>query len=561
MFNLFKNKTKVKAGKQTQSADKPNEKRESPLVALKGSWKKLNSMDRKQAYTWGAIVLVGFVSLLFLASAASSSDPENFSDYESRGYDLANMPFSSDEAEQYLLASKYPDMQDVKTTGLYSEEEKAARQAEDAEEADDEDEDYNEEGGANNYRDGRYGGSGGAYAGARGGRGSGTKTQVEKLNSSSLKGGGRGSGMSGTFGPRGDFSNFKSQNKGYDKAPAMGPGSGDARKALYQVSQGSRAAAGLKDNKLANAKKAMMGGTIEGSKAFTDTGVNLGDAKGLNLDTNAPIATPGLSGLDDALKNAKENAEKEDKQEEEKSFLEELGEKALTMIVEGAINLATSVGQQVLSNSVNAWQMEARAQNAGYYEGGLQATDQYKAYGQAMENYQQQQMQYQANLAEYNKKMETYDPMSGLLPPVKPTEPVKPSSTVPINIGGQSVNVDLSAVPTDGRAAKKWGSWDDGKKVDWILHNDANVSNAVNIIGEKAKMNSGYGYGGYGGNGYGYGGNTYNSGSYGDQISYGGGNVYGRLSNNGMTLTTRDGRTFNNTGTASEPNWVLAGKK
>ena len=55
MLNLF-NKNRVKAGKQAQP-NKSSDKKESPLVALKGSWKKLNSMDRKQAYTCGVNVI------------------------------------------------------------------------------------------------------------------------------------------------------------------------------------------------------------------------------------------------------------------------------------------------------------------------------------------------------------------------------------------------------------------------------------------------------------------------------------------------------------------------
>jgi len=314
MLNLF-NKNRVKAGKQAQP-NKSSDKKESPLVALKGSWKKLNSMDRKQAYTWGAVVLVGLVVLMLLGTA-SSNQPEDFTEYESRGYDLANMPFSSDEAEQYLLASKYPDMNGQNNSGLYSAEEKAARQAADEEEAEAQAaEDSSANGQDGNYRDSTYGGNAGRYYGGGSGSrgGSGAKTQVGQLSSASLKGA-SGSAVSGTFGPRGDFSNFKSQNKGSDKAP-VGPGSGSARKALFQTAQGSRATAGIKDNRLINAKKAMMGGNIEGSKAFTDNGVDLSKASGLNLDTNAPVTTPGLQDLDDKLQKAKDKAEKKDQEDE-----------------------------------------------------------------------------------------------------------------------------------------------------------------------------------------------------------------------------------------------------
>ena len=74
-------------------------------------FQKLNQMDRKQAYTLGAIVLVCFVALTTLASFMGNADESSFEDYNTRGYDLAQMPFLNDEAEEYLLASKYPDMQ------------------------------------------------------------------------------------------------------------------------------------------------------------------------------------------------------------------------------------------------------------------------------------------------------------------------------------------------------------------------------------------------------------------------------------------------------------------
>ena len=68
-------------------------------------------MDRKQAYTLGAIVVVVFVALITMASFLGKADDSSFDGFNSRGYDLAQMPFVNDEAEEYLLASKYPDMQ------------------------------------------------------------------------------------------------------------------------------------------------------------------------------------------------------------------------------------------------------------------------------------------------------------------------------------------------------------------------------------------------------------------------------------------------------------------
>ena len=96
-------------------------------------FQKLNKMDKKQAYTWGAIVVVCFIALITLASFLDDADDASFDGFNTRGYDLAQMPFVNDEAEEYLLASKYPDMKNNGSTMLYSQAEKEARQEADAE--------------------------------------------------------------------------------------------------------------------------------------------------------------------------------------------------------------------------------------------------------------------------------------------------------------------------------------------------------------------------------------------------------------------------------------------
>ncbi len=352
MFNLFNKGSKVKAGKQNNQ-EKPaaaalnaSGKKPAPKGSVLGNaFKKLNSMDRRQAYTYGAVVIVALVALLTLGSLAGSSDKEDFSDFETRGYDLANMPFSTDEAEQYLLASKYPDMKDKGAPGLYSASDKAARQAEDAEAAEEAaselDTSATSQGSA--YVPGRY------YGGGAGGRGSGARTQVGSLNSASLKGA-SGTGMSGTFGPRGDFSNFRSQEKGSDRFTPQGPGSGSARKALYQTAMGSRAAAGLKDGKLLNAKKAMMGGNIKGSGAFMDDsgGIQLDKLGGLELDTNAPASSADLSGLDQGVQDANQKAQEQAQEEDEKQIWREMLSQILQKVVDFGLNIAQQyVGAQI----------------------------------------------------------------------------------------------------------------------------------------------------------------------------------------------------------------------
>lgn len=309
-------------------------------------FQKINKMNRKQAYTWGAIVVVCFIALITLASFMGDADDTSFEGLDARGYDLAQMPFVNDEAEQYLLASKYPDMQNNNATVLFSAEEKAARQEEDAaaeaeEASSQEDEDPYApitRTGSNGRTSSGSSGYGG-YSGGRGGRG-GT-TQVGQLSSASM-GRASGGGVSSTFGaPRGDFSPYKSQEKGKE-TPAQLKNQ-DARKALYQFARTSQAAAGLRDGKGANAKRALMGGNIQGSEAFGDKGVDLEKLGGLTLDTNAPITSSDFSNLAKDVAESANKAEKE-KKEEEKDFWTKLGES----LMEGLADIAMQgIGRMV----------------------------------------------------------------------------------------------------------------------------------------------------------------------------------------------------------------------
>ena len=370
MFNLFNKGPKVRAGKPTQEEKKKpvvgmvGGKSARPANVLGDAWKKLQKMDRKQAYTFGGIAVVALVALISIASMGGQN-PEDFNDFETRGYDLANMPFSTDEAEQYLLASKYPDMNDKSHAGLYSKSEKEARQAEDAAEAQAKLNTSATSKGSE-YRPNRY------YGGGGGGGASASPTQVGELNSAGLKSA-SGSGMKSTFGPQGDFSNFRSQEKGKDKFVPNGPGKGSARTALYQTAKASRAAAGLKNDKLLNAKKAMMGGNVKGSDAFLDDSgaVNLDKLAGLELDTNAPISSADLGGFDEALKDANEDGAQEDKDEEEMEWWEEMLIDAGKQIVNGLINWGMSAAQDAVKLAQaeeTAKELKWQEETAGYNE-------------------------------------------------------------------------------------------------------------------------------------------------------------------------------------------------
>lgn len=309
-------------------------------------FQKINTMDKKQAYTWGAIVVVCFIALITLASFMGDAEDASFDGFNTRGYDLAQMPFVNDEAEEYLLASKYPDMQNNGSTMLYSQAEKEARQEADAEaaaEGDGEDNTDSSSSESNTTNVYKYKG----YTGVGRGVGSGTPTQVGTLGSASMGRAG-GSGVSGTFGaPRGDFSPYKSQEKGSEIQYQLK--NTDARKALSQFAQTSRAAAGLKDGKGGNAKKALMGGNIKGSEAFTETGVDLSKASGLELDTNAPSSSMDLSNLDKKVSDGQKKAQ-EKKKEEEK----QLENQFLNQFLSGLIDLGVKAIGSLLDKGLNA---------------------------------------------------------------------------------------------------------------------------------------------------------------------------------------------------------------
>ncbi len=295
-------------------------------------FQKLNTMDRKKAYTIGAVVVVCFVALLTLASMMGDADDASFDGLNTRGYDLAQMPFVNDEAEQYLLAAKYPDMKENGASLLYSAQEKEERQEQDAEAAEENAEESSTEDTNTSDSDESYtpAPTSRGYSG-RGGRTS-TPTHVGQLGSAHMQTA-QGSGVQGSWGaPRGDFSPYKSQNKGSEIPTQLK--NQDARKALYQFARGSRAAAGLKEGKEGNAKKALMGGNIQGSEAFTDTGIDLSKASGLALDTNAPQESGDLSNLEKQVDETSRKASETAASETQKDY----GEELLYLLAKGAID-------------------------------------------------------------------------------------------------------------------------------------------------------------------------------------------------------------------------------
>ena len=545
MFNLF-NKKKVFAGKQNNDEKKPaaaagaktdqKDKKPAPFAALGKTWAKLNKMDRKQAYTWGAVAVVALVALITLGSVVGGSSDEDFAAFETRGYD--------------------PDMQNTNAAGLYTKQDKEARQAEDAAEAAQLDTSVTSE--ASEYVPGRYYGGGSS--------GPVTPTQVGTLNSASLKGA-SGSGVSGTFGPTGDFSNFRSQDKGQDVFNAQqGRGSGNARQALFQTAVGSRAAAGQKDNRLVNAKKAMMGGNIKGSDAFlSDSGaVDLSKAAGLNLDTNAPISSVDPSAFDDALKDAQQNAETEAQEEDENRWWKEQ-----------LVELGKWFGQQLLS-----WGM-SEAQNAIDQARQLKNVES-QSYLDTNAQLGQEYADYQAQLGDYydaaaelgNEYGNDLDAWSAAHPgesfPTMPEPPkTLPAPTVENNVINERA---LSEIKDDRKAQRKLGieyneesqQWlnrrtgeqittgqdgsinlnDAGIKVkqkninkanDRIFNNYVKKNDIFNLNANQARNSFMLNRGGY----------TYNSISMGtDMITVDGVNILGTFSEDGKSFKANNGHTY-----------------
>ncbi|MBP5616490.1 MAG: hypothetical protein J6X06_01655 [Elusimicrobiaceae bacterium] len=313
-------------------------------------FEKLNKMDRKQAYTIGAIAVVSVVALILLISAASQPGDDSMPGMSTHGYDLAQMPFATDEAEKYLLANAYPDMKEGGSL-LYTPQEKEERQEEDAalegEEGENTEFDENSSG-SSSSDDGGYssGSSSRGYGGYGGGSGrGGSKTEIGQLGSANMAHSG-GSGINSQWGPSGDFRQFRKDDKGREKPVQLR--NSDARRSLSQFRSGSVAAARINENKLTNARRAAMGGNIDGSDAFgKDGSVDLSKLQngGLTLDTSAPASTTDLSNLDKKVADAAKKAENEKKKEEDKK---EWWEEML-------INLAKSAANSLVNSVMGAF--------------------------------------------------------------------------------------------------------------------------------------------------------------------------------------------------------------
>ncbi len=345
-------------------------------------FEKLNKMDRKQAYTIGAIAVVSVVALILLISAASQPGDDSMPGMSTHGYDLAQMPFATDEAEKYLLANAYPDMKEGGSL-LYTPQEKEERQEEDAAQEEEENTEADENfSGSSSSDDNEYnsGSSSRGYGGYGGGSGrGGSKTEVGQLGSATMAHSG-GSGINSQWGPSGDFRQFRKDDKGHEKPVQLR--NSDARRSLSQFRSGSVAAARINENKLTNARRAAMGGNIDGSDAFgKDGSVDLSKLQngGLTLDTSAPTSTTDLSNLDKKVADAAKKAENDNKKKEDdkKAWWEEM-----------LINLAKSAAE----NLVNSFMGSVGDTISGTIQGNQASRAARKQMGQELANKQWDQL-------------------------------------------------------------------------------------------------------------------------------------------------------------------------
>ncbi len=344
-------------------------------------FQKLTTMDRRQAYTVGAIIVVVVIVLMMLVSGGLEAD-QSIAGMNGRGYDLATMPFVNDEAERYLLANVYPDMQENGSTLLYSAQQKEARQER---EGTGEDETEQPEGVSDEIIEGQFPdaaslgdaqtSSGHGYGGYKGGH---TPTTVGQLGTAKM-GTASGSGINATWGPSGDFRQFKGRENRGNEAPVQLK-TDNARQALAQFRAGSMAADKLRDNKLANARKAVMGGNVFGADAAKG-GIDMDKIGGLAIDPDALPSSTDLDALDDAVDNAAKEQEKpkeDDKLPWWKQMLQDLAKQAASSLVDSIMG---GIGDTIKGNmSANAASRAARkqygAEMAGKKWGELSAAQQ-----------------------------------------------------------------------------------------------------------------------------------------------------------------------------------------
>ncbi|WP_428897855.1 hypothetical protein Dip518_000039 [Parelusimicrobium proximum] len=313
--------------------------------------------DKKSAYTWGAcgIVLILVVAIIASLSGGPQNSQASMGDLRSRSYDLASMQFTSDMAEQELLAkAQYEDIKNNPVTStLYSEADKEARQEADAAgdyfEALPPDEEYAEAAAElaaeSSYSD--YGrgssysptvinplsvGGGSSFGGGGGGFGSGT---YSGYGGAGYSGSGKG-GKGGTSGDANAMKRLRNSNTGLAQAYAQ---SRDAAK-----KDGEAALAGAGD--------AFQGGKGAGeveSLMDAEEGA-LGELNPEEIG-KGNVTGPTASNLDKKVDDAKKKTDK--KTDNQVDFCKKkplAGE----CVWASLFNMATRIGESVISNAASS---------------------------------------------------------------------------------------------------------------------------------------------------------------------------------------------------------------
>ena len=346
-MSMFKRRSQIIAG----TSKKDSEKRKKLFEQISSAWNQFDAKDQRIVYTWGAMILVVIV-VMFLVIPLFHTAPTavDFSEYDTHAYDLADMPFTSDEAEEYLVSAKYPELQEARREGIYSQEQKTERQAADQEAAARQKEYMQQQAAAQQQASSdKLNPQVEGYQVASNGGATPTGTPIEKLASASFKTA-SGKGITGVFGASSGAINSKNQqnkDEGTDATSDDEHGINDAKEALFRMSRDSRAAAGLGGDKETNARKALVGGGVTGNKAFMadSAGVELDSLSGHGLDLDPELLAGADAGeldkrIQKAIHKSKDEKEKEETEWEKwMATFREIISNGISALVTGGLDL------------------------------------------------------------------------------------------------------------------------------------------------------------------------------------------------------------------------------
>lgn len=329
------------------------------LIIKSGENKK---QTNKQAYTWAACILVSVFLVSIAVPLMGTKKEQSGQDYKERAYDLAQLPFSNDEATDALLFSdKYQDIGKKDLIGtLFSKEDKEKRQQEDkvsgvpaAPDAEYKEAEIQKENIARRR------------AAVEERRAAASAPNVP-TSTGSLRAGGMVSGGGGSSGVSANI--WRSDDKDRESGSAARGGSGfDGNKAQLLASIKSGRGTGFVDATMqsgAAAKNKNAEGAAAGAINAFQKGA--GDKKA-EAETDLEKKAEGLAidpaALDDKLKGNTLNAglddkiedklkeKKEQKDKEQCKMMFESWDCALSMIGEKVLDMVTGAGKDALSSN------------------------------------------------------------------------------------------------------------------------------------------------------------------------------------------------------------------